>query len=538
MINKILSPKTPESSAPLRSNAAIAKQNDSSSKHKAESAQSLDERFFLVGLGYDILKTIPKILSGSFLSTVLGNLLKDSKQTMDEIVYKTCMFDLPSRFLCDVANTFTVRLFNGKTKFFGIKIPYLMPELSSQLLPIPTVLLARTATTRFNPDKKSAQHNLSYEEEHIVRPEVLKQPFVQWTNKVSTFFHDHLKQYMDKFFSYSLGVTSGELIKDSEGNPILKEDGSPLRAEPHVNYKWLGGVTASTFLGSILLLPKNAQAFGFDAVKGPVRGLAAILFTTFCRLMTTMVASSTGIHLEGKNFDACLENSVQDKTFVPMVQYFCDAAAAILSYRVPFFNGASMSMIFRLIAEVPASFLKSGLMRIAKESRMTDEWSFLSHSLLKPFTKGMEEVTKPILKFLFKHVFWRMPVPFVFESGIFNPKIPYMYDVDIQKHEHQAKAKIEGGLFKTLGLFAKKCVTLPSELLGLWELGQESSQAKRDKVEKIVAQHEAKIQERKAQEQLAAKLDALGLNAEKILAKSEEPVKPVGKSIENKLVAA
>ncbi|MDD9897399.1 MAG: hypothetical protein OXU45_00200 [Candidatus Melainabacteria bacterium] len=538
MINKILSPKSPESSAPLSSDAAIAKQDDSISKSKAKSAQPLDERFFLVGLGYDVLKTIPKILSGSFLATILSNLLKDSRQTMDEIVYKTCMFDLPSRFLCDIANTLMVRLFNGKTKVLGFKIPYIMPEISSQFLPIPSVLLARTATTKFNPDKKSAKHNLSYEEEHIVRPEVLKQPFVQWTDKLSTFFHDKVKKYMDRVFSFCLGVTSGTPIMDSEGKVILKEDGKPMLSAPKVNYKWLSGITGGTFLGSLFLLPKNAQAFGFDAVKGPWRGLAAILFTTFCRLNTTLIASSTGIHTEGKNFDACLETAVQDKTFVPMVQYFCDAAAAILSYRVPFFNGASLSMILRLVAEIPASFLKSGLMRIAKESRMTDEWSYLSHRLLKPFTKGMEEVTKPILKLLAKKLYWRLPVPFVFESGIFNPKIPYMYDVDIQKHEHEAKVDLEGSMIKTLGLFVKKCVTLPAELFKLWEQGQESSQAKRDKVAASIAEHEARIEERQEQEKFAAKLGELGYDAQKILAQVQEAeAKPV-KAFENKLVAA
>lgn len=515
MIGNLLSPKIKPGSASTSPSSANSKPatTKNKSESKTTSAASLDERFFLVGLGYDALKTIPKILSGSFLSSVLSNLLKDSKQTMDEVVYKTCMNDLPSRFLTDTVNTLMVRIFNGKTKFLGFTIPYIMPELSNQIFSVPTVLLARTATKNFNVDKKSAKYNLSHEEEHIVRPQVLEQPFIKWTEKLSDFFHKNLKTKMDKVFSFCLGVTSGTPLIDSEGNKILKEDGGELLSAPNVNYKWLGGVTAGTFLGSMFLLPKNAQAYGFDAVKGPIRGLAAILFTTFCRLNTTLITSATGIHTEGKNFDACLETSVQNRTFVPMVQYFCDAAAAILSYRVPYFNGATLSMMLRLIAEIPASFLTSGLMRLAKDSRMTDEWSYLSHKILKPFTKGMELVTKPILKPLTKHIYTKLPVPFIFESGIFNPKIPFMYDKDIQKHEHEAKSKFEGGLIKTTGLFIKKCASLPLDLRQLWKQGQASSQAKRDKLDKIVAAHENKIQERKNAELVKAKLHEMGIES-------------------------
>lgn len=529
---------------PKLQSANLAKSSGSSGTSTAKSSPtktskaetpSLDEKYFAVGIGYDILKTVPKILSGSFLATVLSNLLKDSHQTMDEIIYKTCMNDLPSRFLCDIANTLMVRVFNGKTKFLGIKIPYLMPELSGQLLATPTVFLARTATQKFNVDKKSAKHNLSPKEETL-RQEVIKQPFVKWTQDFSEFFHKNLKTKMDKLFSICLGVTSGTPIIDSEGNQILKEDGGALLSAPHVNYKWLGGVTASTFLGSMLLLPKNAQAYGFDAVKSPMRGLATILFTTFCRLNTSLVTSATGIHTEGKNFDACLESSIQDKTFVPMVQYFCDATAAILSYRVPFFNGATLSMLLRLVAEIPASFLKSGLMRIAKESRMTDEWSFLSHKLLKPFTKGMEEVTKPLLKFLTKNIYTKMPIPFAMESGIFNPNIKNMYDIDIQKHEHEAISEEDGGYLKALGLFVKKCFTLPAELYSLAEQGKASSLAKRAKLDQIVAAHEDKLEAKRNQKILEAKLKEAGLDPQVVLHKSE---KINGQKImESKAVAA
>ncbi|MDA0771396.1 MAG: hypothetical protein O3C63_00470 [Cyanobacteria bacterium] len=515
---------------PKLQSANLAKSSGSSGTSTAKSSPtktskaetpSLDEKYFAVGIGYDILKTIPKILSGSFLATVLSNLLKDSKQTMDEIIYKTCMNDLPSRFLCDIVNTLAVRVFNGKTSFLGIKIPYLMPELSNQLFSIPSVLLARTVTQKFNVDKKSAKHNLSPEEEAL-RDEVMKQPFIKWVDKFSEFFHKNLKTKMDKIFSICLGVTSGTPIIDSEGNQILKKDGKALLSAPHVNYKWLGGVTGSTFLGSMLLLPKNTQAYGFDAVKSPLRGLSAILFTTFCRLNSTIITSATGIHTEGKNFDACLETAVQNRTFVPMVQYFCDAAAAILSYRVPFMNGATLAMIFRVFAEIPASFLTSGLMRIAKESRMTDEWSFLSHKLLKPFTQGMEDVTKPLLKFLTKNIYSKMPIPFAMESGIFNPNIKNMYDVDIQKHEHEARSEQDGGYLKALGLFVKKCFTLPAELYSLAEQGKASSAAKRAKLDQIVAAHEDKLEAKRNEKMLEAKLKEAGLDPQVVLHKSEK----------------
>lgn len=505
----------------LKNNAdATATQTKDSVAQNSSKPKSapLDERFFIVGVAQDVLKTIPRILTGSFFSSIVNNYLKNSYPSLESIIYSTALDDLFSRFLADTVNSVTVRFFNGKTKFFGITVPKLLPELASQIFATPTVVLARTLTNKFNIDRRSAKNNLSKEEEKNLKPEILKQPFVKYTTMMNDFYKNNLKDKMDSILEFCIGVRDGKEIKDSEGNLIMNEEGKPLKTDPIVNYTKLGSVIVGSFLGTLFLLPKKAQAVGFDDVKSPLRGLVNIIWTTLCRLQTNVISSSTGMHAEGKNFDACFENSVIDKTFIPFVQYTADAVAALLSRRLPFFNGASLSIILRTIFELPATFLKTGLTRIAKDNRVGDDWNYLSHRVLKPFIKAVEFTTKPIFKFLGKNIYWRLPIPFIWQWGIFNPNIPQMYDHDIQENEQKAKEgaeKYETNLPKTLGLLAKKVFTWPIELVDLWQKSRIHDQELKANLQAKIDKHEAQLKEKRAQEAVEAKLRELGLDQNK-----------------------
>lgn len=532
MINTIKNYFSPKKSGPLPTKAATGSTERAVTDNKANSAAPsnkashgkthhksapLDERFFIVGVAQDVLKTIPKILTGSFFSSIVNNYLKNSYPSLERIIYGTALDDLLSRFLCDVVNSITVRLFNGKTKVFGLTVPRLPAELASQIFSTPTVVFARTMTNKFNIDRNSAKDNLSDSEKDI-KVEIRKQPFVKYTKKLNDFYIKNIKNKMDSVLNFCIGVQDGKVIKDSEGNVILDSEGKPLKTDPIVNYGKLGTVTLGTFLGTMLLLPKNAQAVGFEDVKSPLRGLTNILWTTFCRLNTSVVSSATGMHAEGKNFDACFENAVIDKTFIPFVQYTADAVSALLSRRVPFFNGASLSIMLRTVFELPATFLKTGLTRIAKDNRVGDDWNYLSHRVLKPFIKAVEATTKPIVKFLSKNLYWRLPLPFIWQWGMFNPNIKNMYDSDIQVNAQEAKEgaeKYETNLPKTFWLLTKKFFSWPAELMDLWHKSRIHDEELKAAMQAKIDAHELKLKEKHAQAAIDAKLKELGIDKAK-----------------------
>ncbi len=531
------------STAPANFDRAKVQTNTAPAISKPKNAPSLEERSFFVGLFFDLIKTLTRITTGSYLPSVISNFIKDSHVTMEESITKTTFDDLCSRFACDFINTITERLFNGKTKILGFTLPHLPSEISSQLLAIQTVFASRTATRHQNVSKKSAKHHSSPEEQELAK-EVAKRPIAAVADTISKYFETKIKPSLDTILKYSLGIHDSQVIKDSQGKVILKEDGEPLKTQPKVNYPWFFTSIGGSFLASMLLLPKKTQQAGFADVKGsPLRGFLNILWNTFNRLNTTVVSSSTNIHLEGKNFDACFENSVQDKTFLPFVQYTCDALASVLSDRIPFINGFTLSTIMRIVTEVPITFLKSGVQRIAKNNRISPEWSYLSYKILKPFANLMEKLTKPAIKFLTQNVYTRFPLPFIYEWRIFDPKIKNMYDIDIQKNKSEAKEgseQFEDNWLKTLWLLTKHTFLSPFEVYDLVKDSGKQYEEKVTKIDNVIKTHEAKLEAEKLEKQLAIKLEELGVDPNQVKTKPEikteaiktETVKPETK-IEN-----
>lgn len=435
-----------------------------------KSAALKEEHFLLFGLFNDVLKTTAKVLTGSFLTDVLKSLLKDANQTFETIIYKTLMDSGPSRIVNDVANAFAVRLFNGNHSLFGLlRLPFVAPEISSQICPQFLIPLMRGATRKHNPNAESANKNKS-PKMRLIKAEIenRNRMFYRFAKTTSQFFDTRIKPVLDRFFKTALGVEVGQPLLDKENNPIpvldkqgknkLNDDGTikVKTANPQVNKLWLGGIMAGSFIGSFFL-PKFTQASGFEKVKSPLRAVLSVITTSLFRLRSTITHNGFGMHIEGgSNFDQCFKTSVREKMLVPMVQYSADSLASLISHKTKFINGAVLSNILRVLLEVPAVFVSVPSIQVAAEDRVNDEWKFLSYKIWKPASDFIESITRPFFEGLYRieGTLW----------GMFDPEIPHMYGEDIDNNKDELEPEIDkkfsSNPFSIAALFMKKCAQI------------------------------------------------------------------------------
>lgn len=496
----------------------------------SKSAPLPEERSVLRGMFNDVLKTLSKILTGALLTDILKGLLKDGGQTWEQIFYRSCMDNLPSRFLTDLVNSFTVRLFNGNHKLFGIPL-YLPPELSSQIFAIPTVLISRSATKDDNVNANSAEANMSEQEKAIYK--ALKESnhwFVKFSEALSSNFQLYVKPICNKMFQVMLGIHAGKKLRDKEGNFILDKKGKPLESNPIVNKAHLFGFVGATYFGSFFL-PRFTTSFGFEKAQNPLRAALATAATTLCRINTTILHNGSGMHrVGGKNFDACYNTSVVEKTLVPLAQYSCDALGTILSKHIPM-NGATIANTIRLIIEIPVTFLSSGLVNVAKNDRMDPGWAYLGHKICKPFLSMVETVCRPGFELLSRFVYGPL-------LGMFDSSIPNMYGVDIRTEETKRRSNLDPKIIEKFkdknifALFVQKHLELLKDVITLLQRCGEDSRVKVAKINDKVRKANEAIDLRLAAEAAMNQMD-LGTNVFKPENKSVEVNKQIVEAVKS-----
>ena len=476
-----------------------------------------EEKSFMLGLAVDVYKNVAKILNGSMLTDVVKTLNKNGNLTWQEAIYKSFMDSGPSRIINDIANSFMVRFFNGNHSFFGLfALPYLAPEISSQIMSIPLVTALRALTSGFNVNNKSAQKDQSDQEADIKEQINEKKGFaLRFQNYMSSDVMDKIKPGLDSLFSY-MGIHAGKNLTDKEGNFIPRKDFNgeieidkkndapkSLKENERINGTLLGGLMAGTFLGSFFL-PKHTAAFGFEKAKSLGRVVGSTVFTSLCRLNTTLLHNGMAMHLDsGKNFDACFNISVIEKMLVPFTQYASDAIGSYLSKSLNI-NGAALAMTLRLITEIPSTYLSNGIINISKSDRMVDSWTYLSHKFWKPTAKFIENTTKPIFKFLAKNVYGQI--------GMFDKSIPNMYDVDVRLPEfrdklmpkHLAAKYDKGSTLSDLILLARKTLEMPLDLFKLGRNVQSHAKKYEDHIAKQLQEANEKVDIRRATEEVIA----------------------------------
>jgi hypothetical protein len=491
-------------------------------------ATEKEEKNLLVGIFNDVFKNIPRLLTGSLLTDVVKTLYKNADQTWQSAISDNLVDSGPSRLFNDVLNSLIVRFLNGNHSFLGlIKLPYVAPEIASQLTSPVMVTLMRALTSKSNVNAKSAKSNSSPEQLEIKTTiEDKNRIFYRMVQMLRGNTMDKLKPYIDKTLSM-IGIQTPKVLKDKEGRVVYRRDengklikdekGNPkvLYSNPKINKGLLGGVVASSYLGSFLL-PRHTAAFGFEEAKNIPRMISSTLFTTFCRINTTMLHNGVGMHLQGgANFDHCFRTSLVEKLLVPFTQYFSDALGSFLAGKVPI-NGAVLATTLRLITEIPATFLSNGLINIAKEDRLDDEWTYVAHKLWKPIVDATDSVLRPVFNVICKG--------YGLAFGMYDPSIKNMYGIDIRNEKTKAKDNLpqeildkfkDNTLLDDLAMFAKKSLAIPRELMKLKDTVVKHSDEVESKIKRTVDTRnhnidlrlaaEAVLEERRVLEELQTK---------------------------------
>lgn len=429
------------------------KTNNSTSSSKTKSASNVYEERFLFGAFSDFVKNTAKIMTGSLFTDLIKGVLKDKKMTWEKVLYNTLVDSGPSRFFTDYINAFAVRTFR-----------FLPPEISSQILSMPSVIFFRACTSNYNVNATSAKNNMS-EEEKVLKKQIATQPFAKVVKSLNKNFKKHFQPKLNYIFEKALGVTAAKELKDSEGNVIYGENGKALETNPKVQMRRLL-TTIGAFMTGTFFLPRHTKQTGSDLVDTPIRATINTIATTLFRLNTTVLHNGVGAHIKGgANFDKCYDAAVQEKTLVPLVQYTCDNIGALLSKHIPI-NGAFLGILARLVGEIPSTFLSAGLVNFAEGDRLSEKWKLLGQRIWLPATKKIYSSLNSTYKFAAKNFYSKLL------GGMFNPKFKNMYDVNIGltksiELDKDLDAKYAKGILPTFWLLSKETLGLFTEIPNL-----------------------------------------------------------------------
>lgn len=435
-------------------NAGPNADKTSSSKSKPnKGSRNVYDESLLFGMGSDLVKNVAKIMTGSLLTDVVKVVLKDKDYTWEKALYDSLVDSGPSRLFTDYINSFAVRT-----------LKFLPPEISSQIFAMPSVVFFRAATSKSNPNAKSAARDASPREE-AMKPEVNKQAFAKKVDWLSKRFIKHVQPKLNLVFEKLFGITAGIELKDAQGNKILNADGKGIKTNPKVQIKRLL-TTTGAFLAGTALLPRHTKTTGTDLVKTPLRATINTISTSLFRLNTTLLHMGVGPHREGKNFEKCYDASVQEKSLVPLIQYSADNVGALLSKYIPL-NGAILGIFTRLVAEIPGTFLSAGLVPFAKQDRLSDEWRLLGQRVALPMTKSFRKALRPLYKFLAQNVYSKL-------GGMYSTKIENMYDVDIglkkpAELDPELDKKYAKGVVPTFMMLVSETLGLATEIPKLFK---------------------------------------------------------------------
>ena len=394
-------------------------QNNTQVNNSKNASPPVKHSFF----GYlyeDVVKTLWKILSGATISEIQKNVLKDSKFTLNMVIDKVFRRDFVSRFGADLTGAWAVRLFNGKTKILGIPLPKLHSSISSQLGPTTFVKFWRALSTSDDLNGMSADKDKRPFAKEL-REDLKDRTWVKWMDTMSNIYQNQVSPVLTKVFSTVFGIRAG--AKDENG----KESEPDILWGRFLSVAGISGVLA-------WMLPKGTQVFGMEGIgesKGFWKSVGASVFTfvvtTLSRLENYLFANSLSLHQRGYGFEGVMKVAIRDKMLTPIVQIASDVVSANLSKLLPL-NGAFISSLIRLPAELVAGYMSAGLTGIADETRVPENWTHLSNSIWKPVANLFEKVFldfkfMPPYQFPLKHIYKFLGFyPAKYDGQYYEPK--------------------------------------------------------------------------------------------------------------------
>lgn len=385
-------PKAPTSDNLSKKSASITKSNNKSKKN----APKEKEHSLLYGVYADVAKSLWKILSGAMITEILRGVLKTNKSfSLEKIIDKAFRVDFVSRFVGDFGGALTVRLFNGKTKLFGVLFPKIHTAISSQFFTNPWVKFWRTLTSSENLNRLTVEDS-----KDSVKLEASKNlrelGWMKTLNKIDRFYKKSVEPKLGWVMAKVFGIKPGEKTEDGK------------TSDPTINWMQFGGVAAAAAVATYSL-PGDTQIFGFEDVNKSKGTFKTIVNSVITWGLTSLVrlenyVFNNAVTIPGMGMEKGIEISLREKGFIPMAQYACDNIAAIMS-KTTSMNGAFLSSLIRLPVEIVTSFMTASLIGISDEDRVPQNWVLLANRIMKPVADTLDKGLKPIFRNLVKYVY-------------------------------------------------------------------------------------------------------------------------------------
>ncbi|NBV99439.1 MAG: hypothetical protein EBR67_08025 [Proteobacteria bacterium] len=210
----------------------------------------------------------------------------------------------------------------------------------------------------------------------------------------------NLKKILDPFVNnvnkYLLGITSGETLKDAQGQILYstnsrgeKEEIKSLAKFNPIHF----GITSLASLGlTALTLDKKAQATGFQDANTPLKAFGSMILSNANRIDSAMTSYAHASVRKGESFMGTFHNIIPKKLLMPMCQNFMKGLSNLLPGEI--LNPATKSILLNMLVEFIAPPFVQSFMPKSEKRAIDNDTQFVSHSLIKPPLSELINVIK------------------------------------------------------------------------------------------------------------------------------------------------
>ena len=364
--------------------------------HKPDFDTNQNPKHSLIyGLYSDALKSLWKILTGVFSAEAVKGLLKDRNFTLAKVIDHTLRTDFLVSSMAYIFGAWSIRIFNGNNKIFGIPIPKLPSVIAGHGASNLIAKLVGLVTSSEILNKESAE-NAQDETQKEVSEKLGELKWMKALDGVNKFYHQHIEAKLTKLFSMLFGVKREKSTEEGEEKTTVNP--------------WHFGTTAGLIGLGTMMLPKDTQVYGMedlDKSKGFIQTAwnSALYFAVslLSRLDCYTFYNALALHPKGFGFEGCAKVAVRDKAFPPFLQTSFEVLSNLIK-RVSGtkMNGAILASLVTFPVDIIGAFLSADLIGISKESRVSSNWTYIANKIWKPLSAKIESVVLPLFKVTIK----------------------------------------------------------------------------------------------------------------------------------------